>query len=100
MRMLAANFLKALCYVLNFFLTIFIFIFTVRLALGWAGPDYIFELIGFLTEAGVNFMGRMFHLPTLEFDIRPLFAIAILLFLRFFIVRIFSDISERMGKVE
>lgn len=100
MRMLAANFLKALCYVLNFFLTIFIFIFTVRLAVAWAGPEYIFELIGVLTEAGVGFTGRMFHLPTLQFDIRPLFTIAILLFLRFFIVRTFSDMSERMGKSE
>ncbi|GEM_PF-2374477 len=95
MKMLAANFFRALAYVTNFFLNLFIFIFVVRLALAWAGPNYIFELIGFLTESGVNLAGKIFHLPSLQYDIRPIFIVAFLLFLRFFIVRTLSDLSKR-----
>lgn len=100
MRMLAANFLRALGYVANIFFIIFVFLFVMRLSLAWAGPDYIFELIGFLTEGGVSLTGRIFHLPVLKYDIRPIFSIGILLFLRFFIIKTFSDLSKRMGGLE
>jgi len=100
MKMLMTNFLKAFCHVANVFLAIFIFIFIMRLMLSWAGPDYTFELVGFLTESGVNLTGKTLHLPTLKYDIRPIFVIAFLLFLRFFIIRTISDLNVKMQEPE
>ncbi len=100
MKMLAANFLKAFCHVANTFLTIFIFIFIMRLILAWAGSDYTFELIGFLTESGVNFAGKILHLPMVKYDIRPIIVIAVLLFLRFFIIGAISNLHIKIEEPE
>lgn len=100
MKMLASNFFKALSYVANMFFTIFISLFIMRLALAWAGGDYIFELIYFLTESGVVLTGKILHLPLLQYDIRPLLVVILLIFLKFFIVRSLTDLSNTMEKME
>ncbi len=100
MKMILVNFLKAFCYVVNVFLMIFLFIFIMRLILAWVGPDYTFELIGFLTEQTVNLTGEILHVPVLKYDIRPVFVIAFLLFLKFFIIWLIVDINRKVEETE
>ena len=95
-----SNFLSALAYVLNVFLTIFYWLILVRAVVSWVNPDPYNSIVQFLYKATEPILQPIRRILPVSFkigiDISPLIAFFIILFVRGFLVRTLFDLADKM----
>ena len=67
MRGLGHSFLIGLYHLANIFFGFFLFLTVMRWLLAWGGGDYIFGLIVFLTDPGINVLSLLLPLKQLNY---------------------------------
>lgn len=91
------NLLEAVATVLNFLLTAYMWIVIIAALLSWVNPDPYNPIVRFLygaTEPVLRPIRR--RLPMTGIDFSPLIVIAVIYFLKIFVVRTLLDLSLRM----
>ena len=95
-----SNFLSALAYVLNVFLTILYWLILVRAVVSWVNPDPYNSIVQFLYKATEPILQLIRRILPVSFkigiDISPLIAFFIILFVRGFLVRTLFDFADKM----
>ena len=95
-----SNFLSALAYVLNVFLTIFYWLILVRAVVSWVNPDPYNSIVQFLYKATEPILQPIRRILPISFkigiDISPLIAFFVILFVRGFLVRTLFDLADKM----
>ena len=91
------NLLEAVATVLNFLLTAYMWIVIIAALLSWVNPDPYNPIVRFLygaTEPVLRPIRR--RLPMTGIDFSPLIVIAVIYFIKIFVVRTLLDLSYRM----
>ncbi len=91
------NLLEAVATVLNFLLTAYMWIIIIAALLSWVNPDPYNPIVRFLygaTEPVLRPIRR--RLPMTGIDFSPLIVIAVIYFIKIFVVRTLLDLSLRM----
>ncbi len=91
------NLLEAVATVLNFLLTAYMWIIIIAALLSWVNPDPYNPIVRFLygaTEPVLRPIRR--RLPMTGIDFSPLIVIAVIYFIKIFVVRTLLDLSYRM----
>ena len=95
-----SNFLSALAHILNVFLTILYWLILVRAVVSWVNPDPYNPIVQFLyktTEPILQPIRKILPVSfKIGFDISPLIAFFIILFVRGFLVRTLFDLAYKM----
>ena len=90
------NLLEAVATVLNFLLTAYMWIIIIAALLSWVNPDPYNPIVRFLygaTEPVLRPIRR--RLPMTGIDFSPLIVIAVIYFIKIFVVRTLLDLSLR-----
>lgn len=91
------NLLEAVATVLNFLLSAYMWIIIIAALLSWVNPDPYNPIVRFLygaTEPVLRPIRR--RLPMTGIDFSPLIVIAVIYFIKIFVVRTLLDLSLRM----
>ena len=91
------NLLEAVATVLNFLLTAYMWIVIISALLSWVNPDPYNPIVRFLygaTEPVLRPIRR--RLPMTGIDFSPLIVIAVIYFIKIFVVKSLLDLSFRM----
>lgn len=94
-----SNFLLALSKILNFVLTIYIYIIIIRAIISWVNPDPYNPIVQFLykfTEPVLAPIRRILKMETWAIDISPIIAILIIWFLQSFFINSIVDLAMRL----
>lgn len=100
MTILGANFLTAIAAVLNYALTIYMWIIVARALISWVNPDPYNPIVRFLasvTEPVLSFIRRRLPVFFGGFDFTPVIAILAIYFLQIFLVQSLAQLAARMG---
>ena len=94
----AANMLNGLAYVLDTILFLFMWLIIIRALISWVNPDPWNPIVQFLTRATdpILFMIRRRIGILGGFDVSPIVAILIIMFLQYAVVATIRDIAMRM----
>lgn len=94
----AANILNGLAYVLDTILFLFMWLIIIRALISWVNPDPWNPIVQFLTRATdpILFMIRRRIGILGGFDVSPIVAILIIMFLQYAVVATIRDIAMRM----
>ncbi len=91
------NLLEALAYIINIFLTIYVWVIIIRAIISWVNPDPWNPIVQFLyrsTEPVLQPIRRF--LPQMGIDISPLIAILGIYFLQRFIVASLYELARNL----
>ena len=94
-----ANFINALAYILDFSLTIYMYILIARAILSWVNPDPYNPVVVFLyrvTEPVLRPVRRWLPFRNVGIDFSPVIVIAIIIFLQAFVVHSLHDLALRL----
>jgi len=94
----AANILNGLAYVLDTVLFLFMWLIIIRALISWVNPDPWNPIVQFLTRSTdpILFMIRRRIGILGGFDVSPILAILIIMFLQYAVVATIRDIAMRM----
>ncbi|MBM4287507.1 MAG: YggT family protein [Deltaproteobacteria bacterium] len=95
-----ANLLKALAYVIDIVLTIYMWLIIARAILSWVNPDPYNPIVRFLsnvTEPVLSSIRRRLPLVYGGLDLAPLVVLLIIVFLQRFLVTTIHDLAMRMS---
>jgi YggT family protein len=93
-----ANFIKAVAVVLDMALTLYLFVVIARAILSWVSPDPYNPIVRFIHNATEPVLSRVrSKIPYLGgLDISPLVVIAVIYFLRIFVVGSLHQMARMM----
>ncbi len=93
-----ANFVNALAYVLDFILTVYMYILIARAILSWVNPDPYNPIVSFLYRATEPVLYRVRRvLPDMGgLDLSPLLVLLAIFFLQKFVVSSLFEIANRL----
>lgn len=96
-----ANFLKALAVVLNFGLTIYMWIVIIRALISWVSPDPYNPIVVFLRRATDPVLYPIrrrlpYSFQKTGIDFSPLVLLGIIFFLQYFLVETLYDLAARL----
>jgi YggT family protein len=93
-----ANFINALAYILDFALTIYMYILIARAILSWVNPDPYNPIVSFLYRATEPILQRVRRvLPNMGgLDLSPLLILLAIFFLQKFIVTSLFELVNRL----
>lgn len=97
-----SNLIKAFATILDLTLAIYMWIIIISAVISWVNPDPYNPIVRFLYRATEPVLRRIRRLvPTvgLGFDISPMIAILIILFLRYFIVPTLVELAYRIRTI-
>jgi YggT family protein len=94
----AANILNGIAYVLDTVLFLFMWLIIIRALISWVNPDPWNPIVQFLTRATdpILFMIRRRVGVLGGFDLSPILAILLIMFLQYAVVATIRDIAVRM----
>jgi YggT family protein len=97
---IAANFVSAVGMLVNVVLTTLYWVVLIRALLSWVNPDpnnVIVRMLHDITEPILNPIRKLLPFSLkMTFDISPLIAFLIIMFLKFFLVQTLQDLAFRM----
>lgn len=91
------NLLEALAYIINIFLTIYVWVIIIRAIISWVNPDPWNPIVHFLyrsTEPVLQPIRR--YLPQMGIDISPLIAILGIYFLQRFLIASLYELARNL----
>lgn len=96
-----ANFLQAIAYILNFILSLFMFLIIGRAIISWVSPDPTNPIVQFLhsaTDPVLYHARRLLPFPTSYsgIDFTPIIVLVAIVFLQSFLVQSLTDIAMRL----
>ena len=93
-----ANFVNALAYVLDFILTVYMYILIARAILSWVNPDPYNPIVSFLYRVTEPVLYRVRRvLPDMGgLDLSPLLVLLAIFFLQKFVVSSLFEIANRL----
>lgn len=93
-----ANFINALAYVLDFVLTVYMYILIARAILSWVNPDPYNPIVNFLYRATEPVLYRVRRvLPDMGgLDLSPLLVLLAIFFLQKFVVSSLLEVANRL----
>jgi YggT family protein len=93
-----ANFLNAIAYVLEFTLTIYMYIIIARAIISWVNPDPYNPIVSFLYRATEPVLYRVRRiLPDMGgLDLSPLIVLLVIFFLQKFVVNSMFELVNRL----
>jgi YggT family protein len=98
MDILGGNFLEGIAEVLNLFLTIYLYIIVARAIISWVSPSPYNPIVQFLyraTEPVLMYARRIIPPIGGTLDLSPLVVIAVIYFLKAFLVQSIADLATR-----
>ncbi|MGB2692500.1 MAG: YggT family protein [Thermodesulfobacteriota bacterium] len=98
MDILGGNFLEGIAEVLNLFLTIYLYIIVARAIISWVSPSPYNPIVQFLyraTEPVLTYARRIIPPIGGTLDLSPLVVIAVIYFLKTFLVQSIADLATR-----
>ena len=96
----AKNLIVAVASILDFALTVYMWVIIIRAVLTWVNPDPYNPIVRSLyaiTEPVLSWLRRRFPLMAGSIDFSPLVVIFAIYFLRVFLVRTLFDLAARMS---
>ena len=90
------NFVNALAVVLDYALTIYMWIVVARAVLSWVSPDPYNPIVRFLngvTDPVFAIIRRKLPLPAMGIDISPIIVILVIIFLQRFLVQTLYQVA-------
>ena len=95
---IAANVLEGIAHVLDWVLTIYMYILIARALISWVNPDPYNPIVQFLSRATepVLFTIRRRLGYSMAVDFSPIIAILIIIFLQYAVVRSLFELAARM----
>ena len=96
---IVANFLTALAVIIDYALTIYMWIVIARAVLSWVNPDPYNPIVRFLyqaTEPVLYRIRRTIPMPMTGLDLSPIIVFIIIIFLKNFLVRTLQEIAMRL----
>ena len=93
-----ANFISALAYVLDFVLTVYMYILIARAIISWVNPDPYNPIVNFLNRATEPVLYRVRRvLPDMGgLDLSPLLVLLAIFFLQKFVVSSLFEVANRL----
>ncbi len=94
------HFMEALAYVLGLGLDIYMWLIIARAILSWVNPDPYNPIVRFLynvTEPVLSYLRRRLPLVYAGLDLSPLVVLAVILFLKVFLVQTLMDYARKIG---
>lgn len=93
-----ANFISALAYVLDFVLTVYMYILIARAIISWVNPDPYNPIVNFLYRATEPVLYRVRRvLPDMGgLDLSPLLVLLAIFFLQKFVVSSLFEVANRL----
>jgi YggT family protein len=91
-----ANLVLAFAGVLNWVLTIYMWIVIIAVLISWVNPDPYNPIVRFLysmTEPVFSFVRRKLPLPAMPIDISPLIVVVAIVFLQMFLVETLTQLA-------
>ncbi len=91
------NFLHAIAVVLNIILTFYMYVVIIAALISWVNPDPYNPIVRFLyaaTEPVLRPIRR--RLPMTGIDFSPLIVIAIIMFIKYFLIASLNDLAMRI----
>lgn len=94
----AGNMLEGLAHVLDWVLTLYMYVIIARALISWVNPDPFNPIVQFLERATEPVLApiRRWLGWRMGIDLSPIIAILIIIFLQYAIVRSLFDLSSRM----
>lgn len=95
----AANFISALAYVLNYILEAYMWIIIIRSLLSWVNPDPYNPIVQFfykVTEPVLYPIRKAMRTHMTGFDLSPMVAILVIIFLKRFLVGSLYGLAMRL----
>lgn len=92
------NFLSAVAEIVDYILTLYMYIIIARALISWVNPDPYNSIVQFLnriTEPVLNPLRKLIPAYKLGLDLSPMIAILVIMFLKRFIVSTLIQISLR-----
>ncbi len=92
--------MEALAYVLGLGLDIYMWLIIARAILSWVNPDPYNPIVRFLynvTEPVLSYLRRRLPLVYAGLDLSPLVVLAVILFLKVFLVQTLMDYARTIG---
>ena len=92
--------IRAIALVLNMVLTLYMWIIIARAILSWVNPDPYNPIVRFLynvTEPVLSYLRRRVPMVFGGLDLSPLIVIAVIMFLRIFLVQTLRDWALMIG---
>ena len=92
------NFLSAVAEIVDYILTLYMYIIIARALISWVNPDPYNSIVQFLnriTEPVLNPLRKLIPAYKLGLDLSPMIAILIIMFLKRFIVSTLIQMSMR-----
>lgn len=92
--------MEALAYVLGLGLDIYMWLIIARAILSWVNPDPYNPIVRFLynvTEPVLSYLRRRLPLVYAGLDLSPLVVLAVILFLKVFLVQTLMDYARKIG---
>jgi len=97
---IAANFVSAVAVILNIVLSAVYWIILIRALISWVSPDpnnVIVRMLHDITEPILNPIRKLLPFSLkMTFDISPIIAFLIVMFLKLFLVQTLQDLAFRM----
>ena len=96
----ASNFLQATAGVLGMLLDVYWWLIVIRALLSWVSPDPYNVIVQFIersTEPVLRPLRQLVPAYKIGLDLSPIFALALIYFLRIFLVKTLIDISLRIS---
>jgi YggT family protein len=94
------HFMEGLAYVLSWALDIYMWLIIARAILSWVNPDPYNPIVRFLynvTEPVLSYLRRRLPLTYGGLDLSPLVVLAVILFLKVFLVQTLLDYARLIG---
>ena len=94
-----ANFITALAEVIGIILSFYMWVIIIRALVSWVNPDPYNPVVQFLykvTEPVLSPIRRLIPVYNIGIDLSPLIAIAVIIFLRSFLVASLYQLAHRM----
>lgn len=92
-----SNLLVAIAEIVNVIITILWWLIIIRALISWVSPDPYNPIVQFLyktTEPLLSPFRRLIPMYRIGIDISPIFAILVLIFLRYFLVNTLIDVAR------
>ena len=93
-----SNFLIAVAQLLNYTLTIYMWIIIIRALISWVNPDPYNPIVQFLISVTEPVLYRIRRfLPSMGLDLSPVVAILAIIFLKEFLVKTLFDLAQSLS---
>lgn len=92
------NFLSAVAEIVDYILTLYMYIIIARALISWVNPDPYNSIVQFLnriTEPVLNPLRKLIPAYKLGLDLSPMIAILVIMFLRIFLVSTLKQMAFR-----